>query len=64
MNKAAIYKEYGIEYKAGKIVSPIGMINPLLVDSNSKTVLKDPNATCNWLMSRGYYKHVRTIVHW
>lgn len=36
MNKAAIYKEYGIEYKAGKIVSPVGMIGPLLVDGNTK----------------------------
>lgn len=30
----------------------------------SRIALKDPNAACNWLMSRGYYKHVRTIVHW
>lgn len=29
-----------------------------------RAVLKDPNAACNWLMSRGYYKRVRTIVHW
>ena len=36
MNKSAVYKESGIEYKAGKILSPIGWINPLLVDGNTK----------------------------
>jgi hypothetical protein len=36
MAKKDIYKEFGIEYKAGKIVSPIGNINPLLVDGNEK----------------------------
>lgn len=29
-----------------------------------RTALKDPNAACNWLMSRGFYKRTRTIVHW
>jgi hypothetical protein len=37
MNKAMIYNEYGIEYKAGKIYAPVfGWINPLLVNGNSK----------------------------
>ena len=34
--KNSIYMEYGIEYKAGKILSPIGLVNPLLVNGNSK----------------------------
>lgn len=29
-----------------------------------RVALKDPGAACNWLMQRGYYKRVRTIVHW
>lgn len=36
ITKKDIYKEFGIEYKAGKILSPIGFINPLLVNGNSK----------------------------
>lgn len=36
MKKAEIYKQYEIEYKNGKILSPIGWINPLLIDGNSK----------------------------
>ena len=37
MNKSAIYKEYGIEYKAGKILAPeFGWINPLLINGNAK----------------------------
>jgi len=37
MNKATVYKEYGIEYKAGKINAPgIGFINELLVNGNEK----------------------------
>lgn len=36
MNKKAIYNKYGIEYKAGKIVSPIGEMRELLKDGNSK----------------------------
>ena len=36
MKKAEIYKQYGIEYKGGKILSPMGWINPLLVNGNSK----------------------------
>lgn len=35
-NKVAIYKEFGIEYKAGKILSPIGWINELMIDGNAK----------------------------
>jgi len=36
-SKADIYSKYGIKYQAGKIESPMfGMINPLLVDGNSK----------------------------
>ena len=34
--KKEIYARYGIEYRAGKLVSPIGEISPLLVDGNSK----------------------------
>lgn len=35
--KAAVYAEYGIEYKAGKINAPIyGWINPLLINGNAK----------------------------
>lgn len=36
MTKSEIYAARGIEYKAGKIFSPVGWINPLLVDGNSK----------------------------
>lgn len=36
ITKAAAYAAYGIEYGSGKIVSPLGMISPLLVDGNSK----------------------------
>ena len=38
MKKSDIYKEYGIEYKAGKITAPDGsQIAPLLKAGNSKT---------------------------
>lgn len=36
-NKKAIYNKYGIEYKSGKILSPIGYIPELLKEGNSKT---------------------------
>ena len=36
-SKKNIYAAYGIEYKAGKILSPIGWINELLKEGNSKT---------------------------
>jgi hypothetical protein len=37
MKKQDIYKEFGIEYRNGKIVSPIyGLINPLLINGNKK----------------------------
>jgi len=36
MLKKEIYARYGIEYKNGKILSPIGFINPLLKEGNSK----------------------------
>lgn len=36
MNKAQVYKEYGIEYKAGKVLSPIGWINAPMIDGNEK----------------------------
>lgn len=36
MLKKEIYARYGIEYKSGKILSPIGWINPLLKEGNSK----------------------------
>ena len=38
MAKKDIYKEYGIDYKDGKILTPFGMwVNPLLpIGSNSK----------------------------
>ena len=36
MKKIDVYKAHGIEYKAGKILSPIGWINPLMVDGNEK----------------------------
>lgn len=35
-NKKDIFNAYGIEYKNGKINSPLGMIKPLLIDGNSK----------------------------
>lgn len=35
--KKAIYAEYGIEYKNGKIMSPIGWIPELLKEGNTKT---------------------------
>lgn len=37
MTKREIYGKYGISYKDDKILSPIGWINPLLKDGNSKT---------------------------
>jgi len=37
INKAAIYRKYGITYKAGKIITPIGPMNELLKPGNSKT---------------------------
>ena len=36
MNKKEIYAREGIRYENGKIESPLGMINPLLIDGNSK----------------------------
>ena len=37
MKKSEIYKEYGIEYKSGKILAPLyGWINPLLINGNKK----------------------------
>ena len=37
VNKADIYNQYAIEFKAGKISAPMfGYINPLLVDGNEK----------------------------
>ena len=35
--QAAIYNAYGITVEKGKLVSPIGRINPLLKEGNSKT---------------------------
>ena len=35
--KKGIYAEYGIKYKDGKILSPIGWISELLKDGNTKT---------------------------
>lgn len=37
LTKKAIYEKHGIEFKAGKIVSPIGPISELLKAGNSKT---------------------------
>lgn len=36
MSKKEIYSKYGIDFKDGKILSPIGWINPLLVNGNAK----------------------------
>lgn len=36
-SKKAIYEKYGIQYKNGKILSPIGYIPELLKEGNSKT---------------------------
>ena len=36
-SKKAIYKEFGINYKNGKILSPIGPISEFLKEGNSKT---------------------------
>ena len=36
-NKKEIYAKYDIEYKAGKILSPIGYVPELLKEGNSKT---------------------------
>ncbi|MBO7070517.1 MAG: hypothetical protein J6W09_04410 [Bacteroidales bacterium] len=40
ITKAMVYKSHGIEFKDGKILSPIGWINPLLKDGNTKTGYK------------------------
>lgn len=37
LSKAAIYAKYGIDYKNGKIVTPIGIMPELLKVGNSKT---------------------------
>lgn len=37
INKTEIYAKYGIEFKNGKIVSPIGLICEFLKEGNSKT---------------------------
>ena len=37
MNKKAVYAKYGVTFKAGKILSPIGRISELLKEGNSKT---------------------------
>lgn len=37
INRAEIYARHGIEYKAGKILSPLGWIEPLLKQGNTKT---------------------------
>lgn len=37
LTKKEVYAKYGIEYKDGKILSPIGYINELLKEGNSKT---------------------------
>lgn len=34
--KAKIYKEYGIVYKRGKLLSPVGWVNPMLINGNHK----------------------------
>jgi hypothetical protein len=36
MTKREIYASFGIEFKAGKILSPLGWIAPLLVNGNAK----------------------------
>lgn len=36
MNKKDVYTNYGIAYQGGKIASPLGRINPLLVKGNAK----------------------------
>ena len=38
MAKKEIYEFFGIKYdtKTGKLVSPIGLVNPLLINGNSK----------------------------
>lgn len=36
MNKKNVYSSYGIEYNGGKIASPLGLVNPLLVKGNAK----------------------------
>lgn len=36
MNKKQIYNNYGVEYKNNKILSPVGWVNPLLVNGNAK----------------------------
>ena len=35
--KKATYEKYGIQYKSGKILSPIGWTSELLKEGNSKT---------------------------
>lgn len=37
MTRKEIYEKYGIEYKAGKILSPIGWTYPVLKEGNDKT---------------------------
>lgn len=36
-SKKEIYSKYGIQYKAGKILSPIGFVGELLKEGNTKT---------------------------
>ena len=36
MTKKEIYAQYNIQYNGGKIASPLGLVNPLLVKGNHK----------------------------
>lgn len=48
-SKKEIFGKYGIEYRDGKILSPIGWIKPLLKEGNSKT----GKAVLTWSMLPG-----------
>lgn len=57
LTKKDIYARYGIEYKDGKISSPIGWIEPLLKTGNDKT----GKTVATWSMLPGTRKYTRFI---
>lgn len=56
-SKKAIYGKYGVQYKNGKILSPIGYIQELLKEGNSKT----GKAVYTWSILPGNGEFIATI---
>ena len=56
-SKKAIYEKYGIQYKSGKILSPIGWTSELLKEGNSKT----GKHVYTWSILAGIGENVLTV---